>query len=53
MKCPLWLLPAWLVLLPSCAGALGNVSATDPTERGLSYVAATIVTNAVIRSCFH
>lgn len=42
-----------LLLLSGCAGATGNVSATDPTERGLSYVAAAIVTAAVIRALFN
>lgn len=42
-----WLLP---LLLTGCAGATGNMSATDPTERGLSYVAAAIVTAAIIRA---
>jgi len=36
-------------LLFGCAGSLGNISATDPTERGLSYVACAIVTHAVLR----
>ena len=40
---------AFLVLLLSaCAGATGNVQALDPTERGLGYIAAAIVTAAVI-----
>ena len=39
--------------LAGCAGATGNVSASDPTERGLSYVAAAIVTAAVIRAFFN
>ena len=38
-----------LTILTGCAGATGNVQATDPTERGLSYVAAAIITAAVIR----
>lgn len=44
---------ALLFLLSGCAGATGNISATDPTERGLSYVAAAIVTSAVIRAFFN
>jgi len=36
--------------LLACDGATGNTKATDPTERGLSYVAAAIVTSAVIRA---
>jgi hypothetical protein len=47
---------SWLIclilLFPSCTGSLGNITANDPTERGLSYVAAAIVTNAVIRALF-
>jgi hypothetical protein len=34
--------------LTGCTGALGNVTATDPTERGLSYIAAAIITHAII-----
>lgn len=44
---------ALLVLLTGCAGATGNPSATDPTERGLSYIAAAIITAAVIRAIFN
>lgn len=44
---------ALLLMLVGCAGATGNVSATDPTERGLSYVAAAIVTAAIIRAFFN
>lgn len=36
-----------------CTGALGNVGSADPTERGLSYIAAAIVTSAVIRAIFN
>ena len=36
--------------LTGCAGALGKIDAADPTERGLSYIAAAIVTSAVIRA---
>lgn len=39
--------------LVGCAGALGKTNSTDPTERGLSYVAAAIVTNAVLRAIFN
>ena len=42
-----------IALLPGCSGALGNITANDPTERGLSYVAAAIVTNAVLRAFFN
>jgi len=31
-----------------CSGALGDVSAADPVERGLSYIAAAIVSHAFI-----
>lgn len=41
------------ILTVSCAGSLGNLGADDPTERGLSYVAAAIVTNAVLRGIFN
>ena len=41
------------VLLSGCAGALGHMDANDPTERGLSYVAAAIVTGAIIRAFFN
>ena len=43
----------FLLLLTGCAGSLGKINATDPTERGLSYVAAAIVTGAVIRAVFN
>lgn len=36
-------LPAWL----------GDVTSSDPTERGLSYVAAAIVVSAGIRAIFN
>jgi hypothetical protein len=42
-----------LLAMCGCAGATGNMSASDPTERGLSYVAAAIVTSAVIRAFFN
>jgi len=37
-----------LLFLTGCAGATGNLHAADPVERGLSYVAAAIVTAAII-----
>lgn len=37
-----------IVFLTGCSGSLGNIGATDPTERGLSYLAAAVVTHAVI-----
>ncbi len=53
--------PQWKAVLAAlalsavcgCHGATGNVRAADPTERGLSYVAAAIVTSAVIRALFN
>lgn len=42
-----------LLLSSGCAGATGNIAASDPTERGLSYVAAAIVTSAVLRALFN
>jgi hypothetical protein len=43
----------FLLFLTSCAGTLGDISAKDPTERGLSYIAAAIVTGAVLRAIFN
>lgn len=40
-------------LLSGCAGSLGRISAEDPTERGCSYIAAAIVTAAVLRAFFN
>lgn len=40
------------VALCGCAGALGDVTAGNATERGLSYIAAAIVTHAVIGAIF-
>jgi len=37
-----------ILALAGCSGATGNVAATDPTERGLSYIAAAVVTHAII-----
>ena len=37
-----------LALLVGCTGATGNITASDPIERGLSYIAAAIVTHGVI-----
>ena len=46
----------WAVLacvwLSGCRGATGNVTAEDPMERGLSYIAAAIVTHAVLGILF-
>lgn len=37
-------------MLTGCAGATGNINATDTTERGLSYVALAIITSAIIKA---
>ena len=37
-----------IVFLTGCSGSLGNIGATDPTERGLSYIATAIVMHAFI-----
>jgi hypothetical protein len=37
-----------LAMLTVCAGAYGNPMAADPTERGLSYIAAAIVTHGLL-----
>ena len=37
-----------ILALAGCSGATGNIAATDPTERGLSYIAAAVVTHAII-----
>lgn len=47
------LLFIFVSVISGCAGSLGQINATDPTERGLSYVAAAIVTSAVIRAFFN
>ena len=41
------------ISLSGCAGAFGDIGADNATERGLSYVAAAIVTGAVIRALFN
>ena len=41
-----------LLIFSGCSGATGNISATDPTERGLSYIAAAIVTHGVLQILF-
>ncbi|MBK8871856.1 MAG: hypothetical protein IPN19_12710 [Elusimicrobia bacterium] len=41
-----------MFLLSGCSGATGRINAKDPTERGLSYVAAAIVTSAIIKALF-
>lgn len=43
------LLCCYMVMsLCGCSGAVGNVNAADPTERGLGYIAAAIVTATII-----
>ena len=49
MRYALW----FPLVLSGCAGSLGSINATDPTERGLSYVAAAIVTAAILRALFN
>lgn len=41
-----------ICFLSGCSGSLGNISANDPTERGLSYIAAAIVTASIIKVIF-
>jgi len=41
------------IFLIGCDGAMGNIKADDPTERGMSYIAAAIVTAAIIRAIFN
>jgi hypothetical protein len=58
MKTKLYYLSAALILLccaviTGCSGATGNISAGDPVERGCSYIAAAIVTSAVLRALFN
>jgi len=53
LRVRLLLLSAVPFILSGCDGATGNVEASDPTERGLSYVATAIVTGAVIRALFN
>ena len=44
-----------ILFLNGCAGATGvnGINSTDPTERGLSYIAAAIVTGAIVRALFN
>ena len=42
----------FIPILAGCSGATGNVTAADPIERGLSYIAAAIVTHAVLQILF-
>lgn len=46
-----WGIVVACLLMGGCAGATGaqGMASADPTERGLSYVAAAIVTNGVMR----
>ncbi len=38
------------IVITGCAGATGNVASGDPVERRCSYIAAAIVTSAIIRA---
>lgn len=44
----------WIFMLAllsvSCTGATGQINAADPIERGLSYIAAAIVTHGVLNA---
>lgn len=42
-----------LLSLYGCSGATGNISADNATERGCSYIAAAIITSAVLRALFN
>lgn len=42
-----------ITTLVSCAGALGNITADSPVERGLSYIAVAIVSHAIIQAIFN
>jgi len=42
-----------LFMVWGCAGALGHPAATDPTERGLGYIAAAIVTHGILGAIFN
>jgi len=48
MKKKLVIMIMSMSLFVGCAGAIGAVSADNPIERGLSYIAAAIVTHAII-----
>lgn len=47
MKAKLYLLLIPLMLI-GCAGSTGNISSDNPIERGLSYIAAAIVTHGIL-----
>ena len=52
----LLLLLVYLLLFSGCfAGATGEegMKSSDPTERGCSYIAAAIVSSAIIRAIFN
>jgi hypothetical protein len=51
MKTLIWLVPMLLPLV-GCVGATGNIQSADPLERGLSYLAAAIVTHGVLQAMF-
>lgn len=40
------------LFLSGCAGSLGNVTANNYIERGLSYIAAAIVTHGILQILF-
>jgi len=42
-----------IVIFAGCTGALGDVTASDPVERGLSYIAAAIVTHGILLAIFN
>ncbi len=44
---------ALLLLFLSWGCSAGNMTSADPTERGLSYVAAAILTSALVRALFN
>jgi hypothetical protein len=51
MKLKIYFILSWLLLI-GCSGATGNVTSTNPIERGLSYIAAAIVTHGVLQIFF-
>lgn len=55
MKKVLLIIAFLVVVLVGCSGATGSAGlhSSDPIERGCSYIAASILTSAVIRACFN
>lgn len=51
MRSKIYLILIWLFLL-GCNGFAGNIEAPNPLERGLSYVAAAIVTHGILQIFF-